>query len=173
MLNDNDKKNIKCVWRIPNKIDYLLFSLPIIGRFHNGFFYNEKDLISCNGVVPVECVAGSWLMIDSNKMLEIGMYDENIFLYCEETVLGIKLKNANYKSALLTNTSFIHHHSVSIDKSISSKYTQRALAWKSRLYILKKYYSSNLLFMFFAKLISYVDLIEYRFYSYIKYKFIK
>ena len=78
------------------------------------------------------------------------MYDENIFLYCEETSLGLKMKQANYKTYLLTDETFVHHHSVSINKSIKSKVQQAKIMWDSRLYVLNKYYIKT----FFGRLLA-------------------
>lgn len=72
-----------------NKWSYIsLLSLAIIGRF---FKTTYKELGDGN-IKNVDCVAGSLLIIDSAKFIDSGMYDEKLFLYCEETTLGIRFK---------------------------------------------------------------------------------
>ncbi len=48
----------------------------------------------------VDGVSGSMFMMNAKEMLKHGMYDENIFLYCEEISLAIvekgKEKNCSF-----------------------------------------------------------------------------
>ena len=151
MLDSNHQLNMKCVWKIPTFCQYLFFSLPIMGRFFQSMYYKENELLkSEKQYIEVGCVAGSLLLVKAEKMLKCGMYDENIFLYCEETLLGLKMKRLNYKTYLLTDETFVHYHSVSINKSIESKVHQAKIMWNSRLYILNKYYIKT----FFGKLLA-------------------
>ena len=66
-------------------------------------------------------------MMNAKEMLKHGMYDENIFLYCEEISLAIKLKKAGKKTALLPRQYFIHNHSVSISKSYGTEIKRHIL----------------------------------------------
>ncbi len=137
-INGNNENNT--AWNIPSTLNYCLFSVPVIGKIFKLKYY---DFSKNSNYLEVDCVAGSLLIIDSDKFVNAGMYDENIFLYCEETVLGIKMKTAGYKSAILINEFFIHEHSVSINKNIKRKQEQNLLMWKSRLYVLNVYYRIN------------------------------
>ncbi|MDO5291417.1 MAG: glycosyltransferase [bacterium] len=160
MLNHDMTLNKRCVWKKPTYWEYLFFSLTLMGRFFQGMYYSIDSFDKDNQAVKVGCVAGSLLMVDAQKMVTAGMYDENIFLYCEETVLGIKMHNAGFYSALLLKERFVHHHSVSINKSIKSKMRQVVLMWKSRLYVLNNYYPNNLLIGMFNYLIAGIALCE-------------
>ena len=66
-------------------------------------------------------------MVDTAKMLQYGMYDENIFLFGEETTIGCKFKKAGLKTILLLQDSFLHLHGVSINKSIGSQVKRGSL----------------------------------------------
>lgn len=145
----------ECVWPIQTGLQYLCFSLKIVG-----FLFNKKYSFNTNNVVEVDCVAGSLLVIDTESFIKYGLYDENIFLFCEETVLGIKLKNRKRKSVLIKDNTFIHYHSVSINKNIRSQLVQKKIMWESRLYVLKEYYKWNRFQMVFAKIISKICLFE-------------
>lgn len=142
MKMKNNKKNYRCAWRIPSFCQYLFFSLVFLGKFGRKMYYG-KNFLDDSGAANVGCVAGSFLVVDSEKFAKAGMYDENIFLYCEETTLGIRLKKMNFDSALLRDLYFVHHHSTSINKSISSVIRQQKIMWNSREYVLKHYYRSN------------------------------
>lgn len=152
MLNPDYKANYKCVWKLPTYRQYLLFSLAILGKLGGRMYYTEAELSSDKKTKRVGCVAGSFLMINTDKMMQHGMYDEHIFLYCEETVLGIKMKRAGIDTCVLLDDQFIHHHSVSINKSIGSKMKQQKLMWKSRRFVLENYYAQSS----FKKSVSYI-----------------
>ena len=158
IMKDKNGNSVISSWMIPNWIEYTCFSLAILGKIFKlkHVYPNTQSYTDC------DCVAGSMLVIDSDSFITVGMYDENIFLYCEETVLGIKLRNARYKTALINDESFIHMHSVSINKSISSVIKQKQIMWNSRLYALKKYYKINGIQYILARLLSWINLLETR-----------
>lgn len=145
-----------CVWPITSGLTYLCFSLAIIGRF---FKTTYKELGDGN-IKNVDCVAGSLLIIDSAKFIDSGMYDEKLFLYCEETTLGIRFKKKQYYTYFLPQTVFVHLHSVSISKSFKKEIARKRLMWDSRLYVMKEYYNWNVLQMMFAKTIRFIALCE-------------
>ena len=137
MLDINKKSVSNCAWRIPNKKQ--AFIAAIVGvRKDTGLLY---DFDKKTSLKYVDCVAGSLLLVRSKAFQEIGGYDENMFLFCEETLLGIRMKRSNWKSAILQQEYFIHAHSISIKKTYKSKKKIDLLTWKSRRYLLQKYYA--------------------------------
>lgn len=161
MKNHDQTVNYQCVWKVPTRNQYRLFSTYFLGKITQSFYYNENELKSTSVEKLVGCVAGSFFMVNANKMLDYGMFDENIFLFCEETVLGLKLKKENQEVVVLLNDYFIHHHSVSINKSITSIVKQRKITWKSRLYVLENYYSSNRVDLLIDRIVSKLELMEF------------
>ena len=99
-------------------------------------------------------------MIDVERLGTTTPYDERIFLYCEETVLGIKTMNLGYKSYVIPDRYFYHLHSVSIDKSIPKEIRRYKLMWDSRLYVLKTYMKASFFQLMFAKIVKGLFLIE-------------
>ena len=79
-------------------------------------------------VMPVEVVQGSFFGIRSSVLEEINYLDDHLFLYYEELILGRKLKDRGYVSGLITNCTYLHNHSVSINKSM-----KRIRIWKAVL----------------------------------------
>lgn len=126
-------------WNIPSWFEYVSFSMSVLGKFFKLNYVKSSG----NEFDECECIAGSMIVMDADAFERAGMYDEDIFLYCEETVLGIKMKRVGYRTAILNTAEFIHAHSVSINKSISSIEKQQQIMWNSRLYALKKYYGVN------------------------------
>lgn len=167
MKMKNMEKSYHCAWRIPSFCQYLFFSLVFLGKLGEKMYYG-RNFLDGSGPVNVGCVAGSFLVVDAEKFVKAGLYDENIFLYCEETTLGIRLRKVNYDSVLLRDLYFVHHHSISINKSIQSVINQKKLMWNSREYVLNHYYKNNFIRRFIIRLVKLVSLLEDRVYLKIK-----
>ena len=112
--------------------------------------------------VYVDAVHGSMLMVDGKKFLEVGGYDEGIFLYQEEAVLASKLKNRGYRSLLVLNQTYRHEHSVSIKKSFKGQLERQKLRNTSVLYYMKHYLHIGPVKEVIAKLWFSVILLEIR-----------
>ena len=139
---DSNRRIIKeYAWRIPSIFQYIVTSGLIINKISNTYCYNQKYIVDKKNKI-VDCVPGAFLGIDTSKF-EDEYYDEDFFLYCEELVIGIKIKNNGFKSYLLVNDRYVHMHGVSINKSISSIYGQRKILTRSKLLFLKKYLNAN------------------------------
>lgn len=157
-------------WPIPSRINYIVSSSIIFNKiFLQKKNYYDKDYIFSKRFVPVDCVPGSLLMIKTEILDSTNkLYDENMFLYGEETYLGLKYKKNENTSILYTKNSYIHNHSVSINKTINSEAKQRRMILDSRLYLLKKYYKVNLPILYFAKLFYSCSMLEYKIISFLK-----
>jgi len=144
-MKDGSYSNLSA-WRIPTfwQAVFINASHPnkiamIVGK------RTYDDILKSTEIVrEVDCIPGSLLMVNRHCMEECGMYDEGIFLYGEETVLGIRMKRCGYKTLLITDDFFIHYHSVSINKSIKKEADRMRVMWTSRKYILEKYYDMSL-----------------------------
>ena len=82
-------------------------------------------------------------MINLELLENFELYDEKIFLFFEESTLGIRLKKMGYKSKLLLETSYIHEHSVSINKNLKSEWKKRKLMLKSMQRLIYDEYNIN------------------------------
>ena len=158
MLDINGKKQFNTAFKLPSKMEYII-SLGLLAKKIKTFYYNDLEKEK-NVYKQVDAVSGSMFLMDSKKMIKFGMYDEKIFLYCEEVVLGIKMKENKQKIALLLQESFIHNHSVSISKTYKSELSKNKLLVKSKLYVIKKYYKANIIEYFFANILGKISNIE-------------
>ena len=138
MLDSSGNKTINCAWKIPNSKEFVRALIGNRNKLNLSYNYRNNELYKY-----VDCVPGSLLLIRSKAFQDIQGYDEGIFLFAEETVLGIRLKKKEWKTILLLSNTFVHDHSVSINKTYKSKKKTDLLMWKSRKYILKKYYGFN------------------------------
>lgn len=104
----------------------------------------------------VDAVPGSFFMLkpDVLSAQEVKeLFDKNIFLYYEEKVLGRKLEKLGLATVLVTDQSYVHAHSVSIDKSVKSIADKQKLLHQSKLYYYKRYLHAGLLGLTAARVV--------------------
>ena len=149
-------------WPIPTYSEYVFCTLKIMSRLlrikgasYPDSYYAGKDIVNA------ECFIGSFLLVDIDKFLEIDGYDERMFLFCEETTLGTKIKNAGYTSLLDMKHSFIHMHSVSINKAMKRIRQIRGI-FDSRLFYIEHYMKVSKFKLIVAKLVFHIAIAEER-----------
>ena len=147
----------RCAWKIRSAIIMACSTISCVERrlnlIHYKGFPNKIDI----NEMPVGAVAGSMLMVRTKDMVKYGMYDEKMFLYCEESLLGIKMKKANKKTYILLNDYFIHKHGVSIRKTIKSDLEKYRMITRNRLYLTENYLTQNKLVVFFCKILLWIS----------------
>lgn len=93
-----------------------------------------------NPYEPHNCakLSGCCLMLSSAYLKKHGLMDENVFLYCEESILSRQVESVGYKMYYTPAVSAVHRH-VSVKKGDPRP---RFRHWRdSRLYFIKKYSS--------------------------------
>lgn len=106
-------------------------------------------------VREVKTVPGCAFLIRKSIFSEVGQFDEKIFLYFEESDLGMRLQKKGYKLFIIPNANVIHDHS--FDNSLELKKYNK----QSRFYYFKKHYGLVAallveLFARFSKRVAYV-----------------
>lgn len=86
--------------------------------------------------IQVNFIPGSFMFVRAIDFNEVGGFDNNIFLYYEETDLCIRLKNNSKFAYLIPDAEFIHLHGASTGKSLAIKKELKI----SLLYIMRKHY---------------------------------
>lgn len=104
--------------------------------------YSEKDYEK--GDLKVDCIAGSFFVIKHKVLKEIDYFDENVFLFYEEDILGKKLKEKGYEIYSLNDIHFMHYESQTIGKVFSYGKKINMLN-KSKVYFQTKYNKINIL----------------------------
>lgn len=121
-----------------------LFSMgPVSRRLFRGILEYPDRYFREKNAVYVDAVHGSMLMVDADKFLECGGYDEGIFLYQEEAVLGQRMKVFGWRTVLLLNCSYRHEHSASISKTYDSQVARQRIREESTLYYMRHYLYIN------------------------------
>lgn len=89
-----------------------------------------------NEITLGDFVSGSFMFLDSEIFKSVGGFDENIFLYHEETDLCRRLNKINLFAALIPQAECFHYHGASTKKSIRIKTELK----KSLLYVIRKHH---------------------------------
>ena len=144
VMQDN---NIERGWKIPSPLVESLLSLPFVYRIakknksrRNIRFY-DKMHYSLN-ISYVDACTGCFFLIKSDIIKQINYFDEGVFLYGEEDILGTQIKVLNKKIAIVNDSVVIHNHSVSINKEINN-IEKVKISNRSKLYFQKKYNNAN------------------------------
>lgn len=159
-MNCKSEIQLQIAWKRPSYTDCLLENLILLKRIlgeRNIYDYNyfQED------VVEVEVLPGSFFMIEATVFENIGGFDEETFLYYEENILSHKLRRSNYVNYLITTKEYVHNHSVSINKSISSVKRRLEICQNSREIYCKKYLKINTIKMIFLRLTFKIGLFDY------------
>lgn len=106
-----------------------------------GFFKKQpKDTYSFidNWQESHECkkVSGCCFMIRLSFLQKIGFFDENVFLYCEESILSKQVEREGMKMYYTAEAKAVHNHQA----SAKGDSAERFRAWRvSRVYYIKVY----------------------------------
>lgn len=147
-LQPDKKRQLPEAWKVPTVKDYFLFSSKILNKKYRPMWYAKEYLQ--NGIVNVDCVQGSFFMIRTD-ILPNKLYDENIFLFFEESCIGKYFKDKGMTTKLLIDESYIHNHSVSINKSFNSEVKKRKITLDSFYTYYKDYYKLNPLLLWLMR----------------------
>ncbi len=161
MCNSEGRRMLNTAFSVSSVSRMVMSVCTLTTKLTGGYFYRgltEKR----EGIMDVDALSGSLFMMNKRLMLEHGMYDENIFLYCEELVLAKKFKDAGKKAALFLDEEFIHNHSVSISKTFKSASKREALLQASREYALRTYYGVSGFTVFLSRVLSKLCVLEYK-----------
>ena len=115
--------------------------------YPDNYYYKE--------ISKVDTISGCFFMIASKHLEEMGYFDEGVFLYYEENIMGIKTKKLGKNIIVANNVDVIHDHSVSIDKSLK-RIKKYDILKTSQEYFEKTYNGANKIELFFLKVFRYL-----------------
>lgn len=130
-------------WPLRGFVRELLAMGPVSRRVFRPFLEYPESRFRGKKAAWVDAVHGSCLMVDGEKFLECGGYDEGMFLYQEEAALAWRMKTGGYRTILLLEDSYRHEHSVSISRSFAGELERQRLRETSVLYYMKQYLFIN------------------------------
>ncbi len=150
-------------WYLPSPIELVFEYTILLGKL-----IKKRNCDISNKLCTTDCLAGALLMVNSKLFREIGGYDENMFLYYEETLLGIKTKSNGYCSIFSNELHYHHIHEKTINKNIPNVVEKVKIMLSSKECILRNYMKANFALIAFNSIISKTIVIETYIKCYIK-----
>ena len=158
--------NLNRGWKIPKPTDDILQNIFYFHRYfkkkimYPDNYYHKK-------LSKVEVVSGSFFLINSKHLENINYFDDKVFLYYEENILGVKTKKAGKSMVVVNDIDVVHDHSVTIDKSL--KAIKKYDILKQSQYYFEKYYNKvNWLQLLLLKITTFITRIVLLFYYLIR-----
>lgn len=81
----------------------------IFGKYHLGYLDPEK-------IHSIEILSGAFMMLRRSALDEVGLLDEDFFMYGEDIDMSYRLLNAGYKNIYYPETTIIHYKGESTKK---------------------------------------------------------
>lgn len=101
----------------PEVAFYKIFGLSQLFPKSKRFSQYHLGHLSENQNHSIEILSGAFMMIRKNVLDQIGLLDENFFMYGEDIDLSYRITQAGYKNYYLADTSIIHYKGESTKKS--------------------------------------------------------
>ncbi|KAA6349608.1 N-acetylglucosaminyl-diphospho-decaprenol L-rhamnosyltransferase [termite gut metagenome] len=107
-----------------------------------------------NEIIEVDYICGADIFIKKEIFNLVGGFDENYFMYYEETDMFYRLKNLNYKSIIIPNINIIHLESGSFLNKKTFDVNKFTMIYKGKVLYYKK--NKGSLSCFFMKCFSFI-----------------
>ena len=82
--------------------------LRYLGIFRNHYKQLKRTHLSYDNIADVEQLSGSVLLLRRPVMKEIGLFDENFFMYYEDVDLCLRIRNAGWKIIFVPDAVITH-----------------------------------------------------------------
>lgn len=122
LMIENDRINLyKIGWKLPTFRELFVSKMFLLGKVM-GLHREQPIYITSDRILKYDTVQGSFFVIKRSIFEAVGLFDENVFMYSEENILGAKIKK-KYSSAYAgvdLSLSYIHEH-VSSNKTLRQR----------------------------------------------------
>lgn len=152
-------------WRLPTITDDLAVSLRCLQ-----YVFGNKNIYSIHGTpgsLKVDCLPGCFFMGRKNIFFDVGLLDENTFLYMEEAILAFKVRKSGLCNYLISSLNYEHATSKTISSCIDFTVMHEHLL-NSRIYYHHHYMSAKPVSIFLLKLLFRIWKVENFFYLLVK-----
>lgn len=153
-------------WKIPTPVDDIKQNIIGYGEKYFNTHLRYSDNYYSKKLSKVDTVSGCFFLIKSSHLVNINYFDENVFLYYEENIFGIKTKILKKNIVINNDVDVVHDHAKTIDKNIK-RINKYKILKKSQLYFEREYNKANSFQLFLLKFSAFVTKIL----LYIKYFF--
>jgi GT2 family glycosyltransferase len=120
----------------------------VFGRYHLSFLSNDQ-------IHRVDVLAGAFMLMRKNVLDEVGLLDEDYFMYGEDIDLSYRITQAGYNNYYYPDTTIIHYKGESTKKG-SLNYVR--MFYTAMIIFARKHFSKNYagIFSFFIHLAIYL-----------------
>jgi GT2 family glycosyltransferase len=139
-LDMNNNRMTSAIMTKDSKAKILFTYLPLYHYLNKKERNIERDLLNTIEDIDVFSPNGGCYMFRSTVLEKIGFYDEKIFLYAEENIIGSKISNINMRIVLSPNSQVLHVHKQTTG---SNKALQQIRSAVSLLHYGKHYHNFN------------------------------
>lgn len=110
ILNPDGSIQYSCARQIP-KFYHSLFEVTLLSKlFPQSKLFNSRNMgwWDHNSSRDVECLCGACIMFKKGVFEKVGLLDEKIFMYMEDTEICYRVLRAGFKIHYLSNAKIIH-----------------------------------------------------------------
>lgn len=163
------KNNSIRAYHVQSNLQVVISSSLIMNKFFGGFLGRLKpNARQLKETIEIGIFSGALFMIDINRFIRVGMFDENVFLYFEESILAEKIHNSNFNIYMVPNITFKHVGSKTVIKSVSSLSKIKKYEVASKKYFLKEYRGVGNIKSFLYSFIFEESILEMYLYGFLK-----
>lgn len=145
--------NLNRGWIVPKPMDDVAMNILGLYKKYQKRHLMYQDSYYNKDISKVGTVSGCFFAISSKHLEEMGYFDENVFLYYEENIMGVKTRDLGKNIIVANNIDVIHDHAVSIDKSLK-RIKKYDILKNSQYYFEKTYNHASKRELFLLKLTS-------------------
>ena len=138
MLNPQGEMSLSA-WKLPSFCQLLWNSSFALKKLYNPQAYTKLN----EPFSEVDVLPGSLLIAKSAVWKAVNGFDEDTFLYGEESLLAYKVKEHGFKNYLLNNCSYVHNHSTIINQNIKSYFKKMKLLYEANCVYNRKCLRTN------------------------------
>ena len=131
-------KSSMSAWKKPTYRFCIMNSLMFASKGAKNIVRYDKEHFESE-YSEVFAVQGSLFVLKASIMQKVGFMDEDTFLYFEESILGCRIEDSNYKVRIYNNLFYNHDHSITIDKNIKNKINKFKILNESQGIYIRKY----------------------------------
>ena len=153
-----DNKINSAAWKQPTFFYDFFTNVPFINKLV--LKQNIYDIKNSKTPIKVDVLPGSFFFFEKSIIYDIGLLDEETFLYGEERILSYKVKEHNLQNYLITDLCYEHMPSSTISSNVT-KLRMLEMAHKSILYYHKQYLKTSNVFIYLLTVV--YKLIENRY----------
>ncbi len=128
----------------------ILYNINLI--FSNRLKKYVNDIVYNANKGTYYWVMGCFLLLDTKKFYEVGMFDNSTFLYSEEMILSERLTQKGYSMYYDSDISVFHNHGKTINQAVRTNNNVKMLYYSHRL-CCTKYRSANKLLILVSDLV--------------------